>query len=65
MSDARGSIRADEAVSLVELRRRFGWGEHSIRQARRQGLEFLTFGSQKYVLGADVLAFFRGLKGEK
>jgi hypothetical protein len=54
-------IRADELYSLAELRRRLGWAEHAVRQARLAGLRMVVFGRAKYVLGSDVLAFFARL----
>jgi hypothetical protein len=61
----RGSVRADEVLSLKELRRRFGWEEHAIRQARAAGLRFIRFGRECFVLGADVLEFFRQLADQQ
>jgi len=60
-----GSIRSDELLSLAELRRRLGWQEHAVRQARRAGLRLVSFGREKYVLGADVLQFFEKLGAEQ
>lgn len=60
-----GSIRTDEILPLPELKRRLGWGEHAIRQARRKGLRLIGFGRGKYALGADVLAFFERLAAEQ
>ncbi len=57
-------IRAGEVYSLAELRRRLGWQEHAVRQARAAGLPLITFGRQKFCLGTDVLAFFQRL-GER
>jgi hypothetical protein len=54
-------VRAGEVYSLAELRRRLGWQEHAVRQARVNGLRLVTFGRQKYCLGEDALAFFRKL----
>jgi hypothetical protein len=56
-----GSVQAGEVLTLAELKRRLGWGEHAIRQARRAGLRLIPFGREKYALGMDVLAFFQGL----
>jgi hypothetical protein len=56
-----GSIQAGEVMTLAELKRRLGLGEHAIRQARRAGLRLIAFGRGKFVLGADVLAFFEAL----
>ena len=58
---AVGVIRGDEVYRLQEFQRRFGWREHAVRQARAAGLRMISFGREKYILGADVLAFFRGL----
>ncbi len=54
-------VRSGEVYSLAELRRRLGWAEASVRQARIAGLRLVTFGRQKFALGEDVLAFFRRL----
>jgi len=60
-----GSIRADEVVSLSEFRRRFHLGEHFIRQFRKNGLRFVRFGREDFVLGRDVLDFFEKLGAEQ
>ena len=57
-------VRSGELYSLQELRSRLQWQEHACRQARILGLRTILFGSKKYVLGEDVLSFFRKL-GEK
>jgi hypothetical protein len=54
-------IRSGEVYTLAELRRRLGWAEHGVRQARIAGLRLVTFGRQKFVLGDDALEFFRRL----
>ena len=56
-----GSVRADEILTLTELRRRFAWEEHSVRKAKAAGLRFVRFGRQKFVFGSDVIKFFRQL----
>jgi len=56
-----GSVQAGEVLTLSELKRRLGWGEHATRQARRAGLRLIAFGREKYALGADVLSFFARL----
>jgi len=68
MSDPRhlsGTVRADELLTLQELKKRLGWGEHAVRQARKAGLRLVRFGSSKYAIGADVLAFFRRLGDQR
>jgi len=62
---AGASIRADELLPLVELRRRLGWGAHALRQARAAGLRLISFGASKYALGRDVLDFFGRLAEEQ
>jgi len=57
-----GSVHADELLTLKELQRRLGWGEHSVRKARQAGLRLVRFGNKKYCLGRDLLAFFDGLE---
>ena len=59
--ESNGAVRSDEVLSLRELQRRFGWREHALRQARLAGLRMIPFGREKYVLGANLLAFFATL----
>ena len=56
-----GVIRADEAYRLSEACRRLGFGEHSLRRARRAGLKTRRFGRSKFVLGADIIRFLESL----
>ncbi len=56
-----GVVRADEVYRLAELKRRLGWQDHALRQARRAGLRLIPFGREKFALGSDVLDFFRRL----
>ena len=56
-----GVIRRDEVYRLAELKRRLGWQEHAVRQARLAGLRLIPFGREKYVLGDDLLDFFQRL----
>ena len=60
-SDGYGSISADEVLPLREAARRLGFGQKTIRQAQRAGLRTVEFGRMKYVIGQDVLDFFRRL----
>jgi len=60
-----GSVDGNELLRLAELKRRLGWGEHAVRQARAAGLRLVAFGREKYALGADVLDFFRRLAEEQ
>jgi hypothetical protein len=58
---ANGSIRDDEILPFAEAARRLGWCAKSRRFAQRDGLRVITYGRYQYVLGADVLDFFRKL----
>jgi hypothetical protein len=58
-----GTVRADELLPLPVLCKRLGWGNRTAAQAQRDGLRATRYGHLKYVLGADVLAFFGRLAG--
>ena len=59
-----GSVRSDEILTLSECKKRLGWGHKSVATAKRVGLRVVPLGRQKYVLGSDVLEFFRKLAEE-
>ncbi len=48
-----GVIRADEAYTLEEFKRRVGKKDAGLRSARRAGLRVFQEGKQRYVLGRD------------
>ena len=56
-----GSVRADEILPLREATRRLGWGSKGARAAKKAGLRVVRFGRGDLVLGADLLAFIKGL----
>ena len=58
---ARGSIRADEVLLYSEAARRLGLCVKSRRFAKQRGLHVVKFGRFEYVIGIDVLDFFRKL----
>lgn len=60
---ASGSVRSDELLTLAELKRRLSWGDRSVAAAQRAGLRAVGFGRQKFVLGADVIAWLLERKG--
>jgi hypothetical protein len=60
-----GSIRADELLTLDEVRRRLKWGYKTVAKAQRDGLVVIHWGRQAYVLGEDLLRFFRSLREQK
>ncbi len=54
---APGVIRADEAYTVAEFRRRTGLGDFAFRAARAAGLRVIAFNKKRYVRGQDWLAF--------
>jgi hypothetical protein len=52
-----GVIRADEAYTVAEFRRRATLQRYALSQAQRAGLRIVAVGRKRYVLGADWLAF--------
>lgn len=60
-----GTVKSDELLPLPVLRKRLGWGNRTAAEAQRAGLRCTPFGHFKYVLGADVLAWFAKLAGEQ
>jgi hypothetical protein len=63
-SPPRGSVRADELLTLSELRSRFGIGNKTVAQMRRSGLPIRRCGRLGFVLGSDLLAFFARLPSD-
>jgi hypothetical protein len=57
----RGSIHRDELLPFAVAAARLGWCAKSRRFAQRDGLRVVRYGRHQYVLGADVLDFFRKL----
>ena len=55
----RGSIRADELLTTAEIRVRLDLGQAALRMARRNGLPIKKIGRRNYVLGEDVIAYFK------
>ena len=56
VSRTPGVIRADEAYSVAEFRRRTGLGDYAWRQIRRK-LRVVEVGRKRFILGGDWLAF--------
>lgn len=54
-------IRADEVYHANELCRRLGWSKGALRTARRAGLVMIPAGGRLYCIGADLIAYMRGL----
>jgi hypothetical protein len=59
-----GPVEAGAVYPLPVLRKRLGWGNRTAAQAQRDGLKATRYGHVKYVLGADVLAFFARLRDQ-
>lgn len=64
-STVPASVQASEVMAVEELARRLRWRRHSIRQARRLGLPTVRFGVRDYVIGGDVVAWFRDLRTQQ
>lgn len=60
-----GSVSSDEVMTLREFGRRLGLAQRACCDAQRRGLRTITFGRSKYVLGEDVIAWFRRLAEEQ
>lgn len=58
-------VEAGSLYTLQEVARRCRWKQHSVRQARRLGLPTIRFGSRDYVLGSDVLSWFKQLREQQ
>lgn len=61
---APGVIRADEAYSVGELRRRAGLGQYTWRQVRRE-LPIVNIGRKQFIIGGDFIEWLRTQKQEK
>jgi hypothetical protein len=56
-----GSVSIAEVMTLREFGRRLGLGQRACCDAQRQGLRTVLFGRSKFVLGQDVVPWFRRL----
>jgi Helix-turn-helix domain len=54
-----GEIDANSLYTLSEISRRLGLGKAALRTARRQGLVVRRIGRRSYILGADLIAWFK------
>ncbi len=57
----RGSVRADEILTLREFGRRLGLASRALCDCQRSGLRTVLCGRVKFVMGADALDYFRRL----
>jgi hypothetical protein len=60
-----GSVSITEVMTLREFGRRLGLAKRACADAQRQGLRTILFGRCKFVLGQDVVAWFRRLAEEQ
>ena len=60
-----GSVSADEVLTLREFGRRLGLASRALCDCQRAGLRTVLVGRTKYVLGTDVLTWFRNLADEQ
>ncbi len=57
----RGSVRADEVMSLREFGRRLGLAARALCDCQRAGLRTVLVGRCKFVIGADALRWFAAM----
>jgi hypothetical protein len=62
---ALGAIHRDEVLPFAVAAARLGWCAKSRRFSQRDGLRVVRYGRHQYVLGTDVLDFFRKLAGQQ
>jgi hypothetical protein len=62
--DNPGVIRADEAYTLMEFRRRCGLGQHAWRQLRNSGFRIVEIGRKRFVLGQDFIDYLKGISDD-
>ena len=55
----RGSIRADEVLSLRELGRRLGLAKRALCDAQKAGLRTALVGRVKFVVGSHAVEWFQ------
>jgi hypothetical protein len=55
-STSIGTIHADAAYSLTDLREKLGIGEWALRKMRRNGLRVRRYGRRSFVFGKDLIA---------
>jgi hypothetical protein len=60
-----GSVSITEVMTLSEFGRRLGLGKRARSDAQRKGLRTVLFGRTKFVLGQDVIPWFRRLAEEQ
>ena len=57
-SIGRGSVHADEIMSLREFGRRLGLANKALCDAQKAGLKTATVGVRKYIVGSQAVAWF-------
>ncbi len=64
-ADVSRVIRADELYTLRGAEVRLNWGRKTTSRALKSGLRAISFGREKYLRGATILAFFERLETEQ
>lgn len=64
-NESVGSISSGVLYTAAEVQRRLLLGTWSWRQVRRQGLIVHRVGGRAYVLGDDLIAFFKNRRTDK
>lgn len=60
-----GSVSFTEVMTMREFGRRLGLAQQACSDAQHKGLRTILFGRTKFVLGQDVIAWFRRLAEEQ
>lgn len=60
--DPPGAIDSGVLYTLEEAARRLRWARRACARAQREGLQTIGFGRRKYVLGGEILRFFKQLQ---
>ncbi len=59
-----GVVEPGRLYLCSEVRSRLRLGDHAFRSMRRAGLRVIYSGNQAYLLGDDVIAYFRNLQSQ-
>lgn len=61
----QGVVSVFEIYAIDEAKRRLGWSDSALRNAKRRGLQLLTSGKRRYVTGNEILRFLQSNSGQK
>ena len=54
-----GTFVPGELLTVAELRRRTGWGESAVREAKKDGLTVRRIGNTRFVMTDDLIDFVK------